>query len=89
MNISYIQIIQFKCKDVEALKTLNSLAPFAHLINSHMKSLPYLLVGVWPFKTCENWLNNTTTIEVELVAIPYTSKKKMLSLGILENYKSL
>jgi hypothetical protein len=53
-----------------------------------MKILPYLLVGPCPLKTCKNWLHNTTIIEVGLIAIPYTSKK-MLSLGNLEEYKSL
>jgi hypothetical protein len=53
-----------------------------------MKILPYLLIGPCPFKACKNWLNNTTIFEVGLIAIPYTSKK-MLSLGNLEDYKSL
>jgi hypothetical protein len=53
-----------------------------------MKILPYLLIGPCPFKTCKNWFNNIIIIEVGLIAIPYPSKK-MLSLGNLEDYKSL
>jgi hypothetical protein len=34
---------------------INSLAPFAHSINCHMKILSYLLVGLCPLKTCKNW----------------------------------
>jgi hypothetical protein len=91
MNLLYIQTKQtkhFKSEDVESLKTLNSLAPFAHSIKCHMKILPYLLVGLCPLKTCKNWSNNITIIEGGLIVIPYVGKK-MLSLGNIEDYKSL